>query len=100
MAKNIKLGCDKNLQAKSKRKVGPAKVAGIDGAVKDETKETREKVLTGERGRQNTCKRTKKKYRIGTKYGHNFCQNKSSFRQVQVMSLIAEELNADSRDCK
>ena len=37
-------GGDKNLQAKSKRKVGPAKVAGIDGAVKDETKETREKV--------------------------------------------------------
>ena len=60
MAKNIKLGCDKNLQAKSKRKVGPAKVAGIDGAVKDETKETREKVLTGERGGQNTCKRTEK----------------------------------------
>ena len=24
----------------------------------------------------------------------------SSFEQVQVMSLIAEELNADSRDCK
>ena len=32
------------LQAKAKRKVGPAKVVGSDGAVKDETKETREKV--------------------------------------------------------
>merc|ERR1712037_509964 len=53
---------ERKTKAKSKRKVGPAKVAGIDGAVKDETKETREK--------------------------------------VQVMSLIAEELNADSRDCK
>ena len=53
------------MQAKSKRKVGPAKVAGIDGAVKDETKETREKVLTGERGRQNTCKRTEKNTELG-----------------------------------
>ena len=33
-------------QAKAKRKVGGvAKVAGNDGAVKDETKETKEKVL-------------------------------------------------------
>ena len=31
-------------QAKAKRKVGVAKVAGNDGAVKDETKETKEKV--------------------------------------------------------
>ena len=34
----------KNSQAKAKRKVGPVKVAGNDGAVKDESKETREKV--------------------------------------------------------
>ena len=32
------------MQAKAKRKVGPTKVVGSDGAVKDETKETREKV--------------------------------------------------------
>ena len=32
------------MQAKAKRKVGVAKVAGNDGAVKDETKETKEKV--------------------------------------------------------
>ena len=65
MAKNIKHGGDTNFQAKSKRKVGPAKVAGIDGAVKDETKETREKVLTGERGGQNTWKRTEKNTELG-----------------------------------
>ena len=51
--------------------------AAAEGGVKDESKETREKVFT-----------------------QNLTLYITSFYQVQVMSLIAEELNTDSRDCK
>ena len=53
--------------------------AAAEGGVKDESKETREKVFTQKR---------------------LILKVLTSFYQVQVMSLIAEELNTDSRDCK
>ena len=53
--------------------------AAAEGGVKDESKETREKVFTQKRLKLKVI---------------------TSFCQVQVMSLIAEELNTDSRDCK
>ena len=54
-----------------------------DGAVRDKRKETQE--------------RNTQRQMLRDRFSNSA---ESSFGQVQVMSLIAEELNADSRDCK
>ena len=58
-----------------------------DGAVRDKRKETQERNTQ----RQMLRDRFSNSVKVAAE---------SSFEQVQVMSLIAEELNADSRDCK